>query len=554
MLRKLILLPLLLLAPIAQAQVAPARVAPAWSPTAPGVAAATPEEVELKSHVQFLSADSMRGREAGTRDFDIAADYVSTQFQSMGLKPGGANGGWFQPVSLVSYRPLRDGTMSLMQGKTPIPMAYGKDFLSSAVPSSPEFKAAGQVVFVGYGIVYPEGKRDDYKGLDVRGKIVAMLPGVPKGFPTEVAAHLGDDDQKARFAAARGAVGVVTIESNQTHADYPFDQIVPYWDYQRTTWADPQGKAHDVSPEAPVFAYISWAGAEKLFAGSKIKWANVIAADKAGTKMPTGPLAVSMEAVSRTRNRVTRSHNVVGVLEGSDPVLKNEYIVLSAHLDHVGVGQAVNGDTIYNGAMDNAVGTGSILQVARMFQRSGKRPRRSIIFISLTAEEKGLIGSSYYAHFPTVPKGQIVADINLDMPILTYQLEDLVVQGGERSSIGPVVAKVAAEEGLKVVPDPAPEENFFVRSDHYSFVQAGIPSVSIDTGPGGQGAAAQKYFLATNYHKPSDQIDLPWHWDSAAKFVRINYGVARILADSDQRPSWNKGDFFGVLFDGYGAK
>jgi hypothetical protein len=553
MLRKLILLPLLLLAPIAQAQVA-APVAPVWSPTAPGVPATTPEQIELKAHVQFLSADSMRGREAGTRDFDVAADYVSTQFMASGLKPGGANGSWFQPVSLVSFRPTRDGTMALMNGKTPIPMVYGKDFLSSAVPSSPEFKAAGQVVFVGYGIVYPEGKRDDYKGLDVRGKIVAFLPGVPKGFPTEVAAHLGDDDQKARFAAARGAVGVVTIESNQTHSDYPFDQIVPYWDYQRTTWADTEGKAFDVSPQAPVFAYVSWAGAEKLFTGSKIKWSTVIAADKAGTRIPTGALAVSMEAVSKTRNRITKSHNVVGVLEGSDPVLKNEYIILSAHLDHVGVGQAVNGDTIYNGAMDNGVGTASILQVARMFQRSGKRPRRSIIFISLTAEEKGLIGSSYYAHFPTVPKEKIVADINLDMPILTYAVEDLVVQGGERSSIGPVVAQVAASEGLKVVPDPSPEENFFVRSDHYSFVQAGIPAVSIDTGPGGQGAEAQKYFLATNYHKPSDQIDLPFHWDAAAQFVRINYGVARILADSDARPSWNKGEFFGELFDGSGAK
>lgn len=550
LLRKLILLPLMLLAPLA----AQAQVAPAWTPTAPGVPATTPDEIEIKSTVQFLSADSMRGREAGTRDFDIAADFMASQFQAAGLKPGAADGSWFQPVSLVSYRPTRDGTMALMHGKTAIPMVYAKDFLSSPVPSSPEFKASGQVVFVGYGIVYPEGKRDDYKGLDVRGKIVAFLPGVPKGFPTEVAAHLGDDDQKARFAAAHGAVGVVTIESNQTHTDYPFEQIGPYWDYQRTTWADTDGKAFDVSPKAPVFAYIGWAGAEKLFTGAKIKWADVIAADKKGAKIPTGALAVTMEAVSKTRNRITKSHNVVGVLEGSDPTLKNQYVVLSAHLDHVGVGQSVNGDTIYNGAMDNGIGTASVLQVARMFQRSGKRPRRSIIFLSLTSEEKGLIGSSYYAHFPTVPKEAIVADINLDMPILTYNVEDLVVQGGERSSIGPVVAKVAAGEGLKVVPDPSPEENFFVRSDHYSFVQSGIPSVSIDTGPGGQGAAAQKYFLDTNYHKPSDQIDLPFHWDAAAKFVRINYGVARIIADADERPSWNKGDFFGVLFDGYGAK
>ncbi|MES2444814.1 MAG: M28 family metallopeptidase [Pseudomonadota bacterium] len=536
MLRCLLVLPLLLLTPLAQAQQLP------------------PDQAAIKAHVQFLASDAMRGREAGTRDFDVAAEYVASQFLAAGLSPGGEKGGWFQPVSLVTYRSAEKGTMALTRGKAAIPMAFGVDFLSSPVPSSPDFAVSGAVVFAGYGIVYPEGKRDDYRGLDVRGKIVAILPGVPPGFPSEVTAHLSDDDQKAHVAELRGARAVIILESAARHADFPFDAVVPYWDYPRTTWATPDGKAHDAAPGAPVVAYVSQAGAEKLFAGARIKWADVLAAEARGGKIPTGPLAVTMDTKSKTRLRTTPSHNVIGILEGSDPALKGQYVVLSAHLDHVGVGDPVNGDRIYNGAMDNAVGTASILQVARMFQASGKRPRRSLIFLSLTAEEKGLIGSDYFAHNPTVPKASLVADINLDMPILTYALQDVVVLGGERSSIGPVVAAVAAGEGLKVVPDPSPEEMFFVRSDHYSFVQSGIPAVSIDSGPGGEGAVAQKKFLADNYHKPSDQVDLPFNWDSAAKFVRINYGVARTLADSDARPRWNKGDFFGVLFDGYGAK
>jgi len=302
-----------------------------------------------------------------------------------------------------------------------------------------------------------------------------------------------------------------------------------------------------------VIGYVSRVGAEKLFAGSRINWRDLAAAEERGARLPTGPLVGTLRVAAKTRARTLESRNVVGMLEGGDPALKNQVVVLSAHLDHVGVGQAVDGDGIYNGAMDNAAGIATILEVARRFQADGARPRRSILFVALTAEEKGLIGSGYFANFPTVAKSALVADINLDMPILTFPLQDLVVLGGERSSLGPLVAAAAEAEGLRVVPDPSPEEMFFVRSDHYSFVQAGIPAVSVDTGPGGQGAAAQKLFLAEQYHQPSDQIDLPFDWASAARFMRVNYAAARAIADADDRPRWNKGDFFGTLFDGHGA-
>lgn len=529
------LLPLLLLAAPVAAQELPA------------------DQAALKSHVQFLSSDAMRGREAGTPDFDVAAEYMASQMMAAGLTPGAA-GKWFQPVALTTYKPSEKANWTLTRGGSATPLQFGVDYINTTGSLAPEFAVQGGVVFAGYGVVYPQGKIDDYKGLDVRGKIVALFPGTPKGLPSEVAAHFGDDDQKARLAQARGAKAVLIVESPQRRAQFPFEAVVPYWDYERSGWAGPDGKPNASAPGAPVVGYVGPVGAEKLFAGSRIKWLDLVAAERKGAKLPTGALVGTLAASTKVAVRSTATKNVVGLLEGADPVLKNQYIVLSAHLDHVGVGDAVNGDRIYNGAMDNAVGNSIMLEVARAFQRSGKRPRRSILFVSLTAEEKGLIGSDYFAHFPVVAKGQIVADINMDMPILTYPIEDVVVLGGERSSLGPVIAAAAAAEGLKVVPDPAPEEMFFVRSDHYSFVQAGIPAVSIDTGPGGAGAVAQKKFLEENYHKPSDQIDLPFDWPSVAKFARLNYAVARALTDADQRPSWNKGDFFGLTFEGYGAK
>ncbi|WP_213980690.1 M28 family metallopeptidase [Sphingomonas sp. dw_22] len=535
MLRSL-LLPLLLLAAPAAAQTLP------------------PEQAALKSHVQFLASDALRGREAGTRDFDVAAEYVAAQMEGMGLKPAGAKGGWFQPVQLVTFRPAEKAAWTLTRGTAAVPFQFGIDFVNGPVPSSPDFAAQGGVVFAGYGIVYPEGQRDDYKGLDVKGKIVALLPGTPQGLPNEVEAHFGDDHQKARLAEARGAKAVVILESAERREQYAFEAIVPYYDYQRNTWASPDGVAHIPAPGAPVVGYVSQVGAAKLFEGAKIKWTDVLAAERKGGRMPTGALPGTLATASKTRVRTVETSNVIGMIEGSDPALKSQYVVLSAHLDHVGVGDPVNGDRIYNGAMDNAVGISMILEVARSIQAMPQRPRRSILIMALTSEEKGLIGSDYFGHNPTVPKDSLVADINLDMPILTYPLEDLVVLGGERSSIGPAVVAAAAAEGLKVVPDPAPEEMFFVRSDHYSFVQSGIPAVSIDTGPGGAGAAAQKLFLDNNYHKPSDQIDLPFDWNSAAKFKHVGLATALALANADERPRWNKGDFFGVLFGGYGAE
>ena len=491
----------------------------------------------LKAHVQFLASDAMKGRDTGSPELTIAEQYVAAQMLAAGLKPAGANGGWLQPVPLIAYKSADHGTLVLTRGKIPTPLEWGKDYVARSVPSNPKVAVSGPVVFAGYG---SEG---EYKGLNVKGAIVAVLRDSPQGQPSDVRAHLAQPDAQAHTAAAHGAVGVILIEGNARHAIFPFAASVPFAQTEGMTW---QGA--DAGASAPAFAYLGFDGAAKLFAGSKIQWDAVLAADKASVKLPTGSLGVTATGTANTAIRTLTANNVAGVLPGTDKA--GEYVVISAHLDHVGVGRPdAKGDRIYNGAMDNAVGTASMLEVARRFQASSKAPRRSILFVAVTAEEKGLVGSEYFAANPTVAKGSIVADVNLDMPILTYNFVDLVAFGADRSTLGKLVEQAAAAEGVKLVPDPTPEEASFVRSDHYSFVKAGIPAVSLDLGPGGEGAAASKEFLDKHYHQPSDEVGLI-DWKQGLRFVGLNYAIARAVADAEDRPVWNKGDFFGTLYKG----
>ncbi|MBO9621852.1 MAG: M20/M25/M40 family metallo-hydrolase [Sphingomonas sp.] len=500
-----------------------------------------PDAAALKAHVQFLASDAMKGRDTGSPELAVAEQYVAAQMLAAGLKPAGANGGWLQPVPLVAYKAADHGSLVLTRGATRLPLEWGKDYLARATPAAPKVAVSGPVVFAGYG------SEAEYKGLDVRGAIVAVLRDSPHSLPSDVRAHLGQPEEQARTAAAHGAAGVLLLEGNARHAIFPFAESVAYAEDEAMTWQGAPGTG-----AAPPFAYLGFDGAAKLFAGSKIGWDAVLAADKASKPLPRGALGVTATGATTTAVRTLTANNVAGVLEGTDK--KDEYVVLSAHLDHVGVGKAdATGDTIYNGAMDNAVGTAAMLEVARRFQASGKRPHRSMLFVAVTAEEQGLVGSEYFAANPTVPKGSIVADVNLDMPILTYDFVDLVAYGADRSSVGKLVEQAAAAEGVKLVPDPDPEQAYFVRSDHYSFVKAGIPAVSLDLGPGGPGAAASKEFVEKHYHQPSDEVGLI-DWKQGLRFVSLNYAIARAIADADQRPVWNKGDFFGTLYKGPMAK
>jgi Zn-dependent M28 family amino/carboxypeptidase len=248
------------------------------------------------------------------------------------------------------------------------------------------------------------------------------------------------------------------------------------------------------------------------------------------------------------RPRIYEAPNVIGILPGSDPVLKNEYVVLSAHLDHVGTDPKRDGDKIFNGAMDNASGVATMLETARAFAESKQRLKRSILFVALAGEEMGLLGSSHLARNPVVGSGKVVADINLDMPILLYDFQDVIAFGGEHSTMGEITARAGASMGVSVTPDPMPEEQFFERSDHYSFVKMGVPSIFLMTGFKNGGEKAFRTFLAKNYHQPSDQIDLPFNWEAGAKFARLNYLIAREIADAAEPPRWYAGDAFGERY------
>ena len=513
-----------------------------------------PSEGELRSHVSFLASDEMKGREAGSPEYDIAARYVASQFDALGLKPVGAKDSYLQPVPLVMFRAANEGKIELVSGTTATALEFGIDYLPGASPLAAELMKDAPLMFVGFGVVAPGFKRDDYAGLDVKGKIVVLLAGAPATLPTEERAHYGNGVSKRLAAAERGAVGTITVDTPTREKVSTFARRARNWRYMGATWAHADGAPDFPGGGAPGLATISLAGAEKLFSGMPGGAKAVFAAAEGKAANPKRmAMPISARVALKTEIKRVGSSNVAGLLEGSDPTLKDQVVVLSAHLDHTGICPEVKGDTICNGAMDNAVGIASMIEVAHGFKHLKARPKRSILFLAVTAEEKGLVGADYFANNPTLLKGNLVANVNLDMPIITYDFKDVVAFGAERSSIGPAVARAGATMGIGLVPDPEPEQGIFTRSDHYRFVQQGIPSVFLVTGPGGDGAVVGKAFQKDHYHQPSDDMNLPFVWSAGTKFVALNLAIARELADAPERPRWNKGDFFGTLYKGYGA-
>jgi len=522
----------------------------AQTPSPAATAAATPgEQAALKSHVMFLASDAMQGREAGTPFYDVAAQYVAAQFYAAGLRPAGDKGGFLQKVPMVSYRAADQGTIVLTRkGAEPQPLVFRDDYFPGANGAKAVTTVDAPVVFVGYGIVAPQHKRDDFAGVDVKGRIVVFVSGTPAGYAGEERAHFQSPLTKARAAEERGAIGALEIVTDPDG----LMRVTLGWERPRVTWARADGTG---APDATILGMLTPAGAAKLFKGAKAEWPAVtkLAATpdpKFRAELLPGSLAVS----ARTSFEPLASSNVVGRIPGSDPKLKEEVVVLSAHLDHLGVGRPVNGDAINNGALDNAVGVASLIEEAKRFEAAPTKPRRTILFLATTAEEKGLVGADYFARHPLGGKETIVADVNLDMPIITYPFQDVVVFGADHSTLGPIVAGAIAAQGLASSPDPLPAEGIFVRSDHYRFVQQGIPAVYLWPGQAGPGKAAVADFLAHHYHQPSDDLNQPIDWAAGVRFVGVNYAVARAIADADQRPLWNKGDYFGTLYQGQMAK
>jgi hypothetical protein len=503
-----------------------------------------PDQAAMRAHVRFLAADAMRGREAGSPEYDIAAHYVAAQFEAAGLKPAGEAGSYLQKVPLIAFAPADEGKV-IVNGRA---LAFGTDYLPAATPAAAETTVAAPAVFVGHGIQAPQYGIDDFAGLDVRGKIVVVAAGAPARMTGEERAFFGSPATKARFAAAHGAVGIVTFQTPLTEKVRPFAKSMTTWQSTRMTWAKADGSGNVDTPGTPALATLSLTGAAKLFGA---RWAAVQReAAKGDARFRAEALPATLSVATHTKRTPVTSWNVAGMVPGSDPALAAETVILSAHLDHIGVTKPdPTGDAINNGAMDNAVGIASLIEAAKRFA-TGTRPRRSVLFLAVTAEEKGLVGSDYFANHPTVPAAGIVADVNLDMPILTYRFEDMVAFGGDRSTLGPIIQRAVSGIGVGLSPDPMPEEGIFVRSDHFRFVQKGVPSVFLWPGQKGEGRAAVADFMAHRYHQPGDDLTQPIRWDQGVRFVDANYRIAREIADAPTRPVWNKGDYFGTLFKG----
>jgi hypothetical protein len=501
----------------------------------------------IRAHVTFLADDLLEGREAGTRGHEIAARYIASQFAQLGVKPSRQGAQYFPPVAL--YESAQTGAVpsvviATSPGKTTLTHRDAAMIRGPLTPGAVNLTAP--LVFVGYGMTDAAMGYDDYKGLDVRGKIAVVLWGSPKNIDSEVGAHLLSEQR--RFAMERGAVGLILVMTRATAAAFPWRQLTEFLDDPVTTWVRSDGTPFDPSNGLRASAVIESSAAVALFAGAPRTLGDLLdEADRPGGR-PLG-FALKTTATIHVETKVRRysSPEVIGIIEGSDPELKQEYVALMGHADHIGVKREGTGDRINNGAMDNAAGVAVLIEVARALT-AGERPRRSVLVVANTAEEKGLLGAESFAHNPSVPIERVVAGIDLDMPLLLYDFTDAVAYGAGHSTLQGVFQKAAASMGVTLSPDPMPEQGIFVRSDHYAMVKQGVPAVVLATGMANGGDQAWATFLAGHYHQPSDDVSQPFKWDVGARFAELNYRVVRALADADARPQWYIGDYFGDLF------
>lgn len=552
----------------------------AVSDKAPETASATgPNAAFIENDLTYLASDALEGRQTGQRGFEIASDYIASRYEAMGLSHGGTGDSYFQPVQLRTkhYGDLAKNTLEL-SGPNAIELTQAEDVLVSGRNGVETGMIEAPLVFVGQAYVDARYGRDDLAGVDLTGKIAVALGSAPDFLNPEEAAYFRST-RTERLAEA-GAIGIISLntkpdpkpedeaaepgsdEAQSAEAEAepektPEEKSKARWErtkhyytqYVTATWVGPDGKGFGPPENLAVYATMRDEPSERLMAGQQIGLAEAKALlNEEGAQFRAFDMGITGKMHWDQSFEYVESRNVIGKVEGTDPVLKDEYVVLTAHLDHVGIDEErEEDDKIYNGAMDNASGVAIMLDVARRLALNP--PRRSVLFIALTAEEMGLVGSSYNANYPTVPVGSVVANVNMDMPVLTYPFIDAVAFGAERSTLLPIVEAATARAGVTLVGDPKPDEAFFTRSDHYSYVEAGIPSVYLDTGPGNGGEAVLDKFLKEHYHGVSDEVGLI-DFEQAARFADINYEIARDIANMDERPVWKQGDFFGMVFDG----
>jgi Zn-dependent M28 family amino/carboxypeptidase len=493
------------------------------------------------SHVEALANDGMEGRDTGSPAHKRAAEYVAAQFRKAGLEPAGVDG-YIQPVDFKTRRIVESASsLSLVRDGRAEPLVLGTDAnISMRIDPAPRLDAP--LVFAGYGLNIPERDINDLQGLNLTGAVVVYIASMPKSLPGPLQAHFGSAAERWKMYKAAGAIGTIGIANPKT-------MEVP-WERSTLARLQPSMSLADVSLDdaagQQLAVTMNPAHADKLFAGSGHTVAELLALVDAEKAVPTFPLPARIQATTSVARAQVTSQNVAGILRGSDASRRNEYVVLSAHLDHVGIGEPINGDKIYNGAMDNASGVAAILEVAAMLRNSGARPSRSILFLAVTGEEKGELGSRYFAAHPTLPNGSIVADINTDMFLPLFPLKILMVLGLDESDLGKDIRATARELGLEVQADPEPQRNRFVRSDQYSFIRTGIPSLSMKVGykENSPEAAIAAKWTAERYHAPSDDLAQPVDLSAADKYVDMLGNLALRIANRADKPQWNDSSFF----------
>ena len=523
---------------------------------APEVGAAlgviTPEAVSR--HMSVLADDSLAGRGPGSPGFAGAAGYAENQLRGLGLEPAGESGTYRQAVPLRHSTVVEgESSMSVWTAEGTSDLLYDLDFYLGADPLRGEVEITdAPVAFVGFGVSAPALGYDDYADVDVQGKVVMFLSGAPASFPSNERAYYSSGATKTDEALRRGAIGTMTFWA-------PDDPRLR-WEVNSArakqgafAWLDGAGRPNRGQEALRGSASLNHSAVEVLFRGAPASVGDAIAAATAGTPQAFDLITrVSMRTT--TRHEGVESWNVVAKLEGSDPELRDEYVTYVAHVDHFGVGVEVDGDPIYNGAHDNASGTSIVLEIARAYASLPTPPRRSVLFLVVTAEEWGLLGSDYFVQNPTVPPSSIVANFSLDMPFLFHPLRDIVPYGAEHSSMGRSVATAAEHMGIAIGPDPIPEQVLFIRSDHFSFIRRGIPALFIksgfETGDERDGGAINTAYRSDVYHTPFDEMDQSFDFGAGADHARVNFLTGYIIAQETPRPSWNPGDFFGGLFGG----
>jgi len=493
------------------------------------------------AHVEALANDGMEGRNTGSPAHKRAAEYVAAQFRKAGLEPAGLNG-YIQPVAFKTRRIVENASsLALVRDGVSEPLVLGED-ANVSVRIDPASAIEAPLVFTGYGLNIPEQGINDLEGLNLEGAVVVYISATPKSLSGPLQAHVGSAAERWKMYKAAGAVGTIGI-ANPRNSDIPWERATLARLQPSMVLADPS--LEDVQGQRLAIV-MNPARADKLLAGSGHTFAELLALVDSGKPVPGFPLASRIKASVTVERGEVQSQNIAGILRGSDPKRRDEFVVLSAHLDHLGIGEPINGDRIYNGAMDNASGVAAILEVAARLHKSGVRPARSILFLAVTGEEKGELGSRYFAANPTVQRGSIVADVNTDMFLPLFPLKILMVLGLDESDLGKDIQATAVELGLEVQADPEPQRNRFVRSDQYSFIRAGIPALAMKVGykENTPESAIAATWTKERYHAPSDDLDQPVDLQAADKYVDAVLKLAVRIANRADKPKWYDSSFF----------